>query len=59
MTKIETKPIGNPASTVESIYDMIKSFAKAGLLNAENIEALAELVTELYNRMKEGEFSGE
>ena len=49
----------DPNVIAGSIYDLTKGLAKAGRLKTENIEALAELTTELANRMKEGEFSGE
>ena len=48
-----------PRVTAEGIYMATKELAKSGVLKTENIEALAELMTELANRMKEGEFSGE
>lgn len=59
MPALEITIDNNPATTAESIYGIIKVLAKYGELKAENVEALAELLTELSNRMKEGEFSGE
>ena len=49
----------NPKVTIESIYLAVKELAKSGRLQTEDVESLAELTTELANRMKEGEFSGE
>ena len=49
----------NPKVTIESIYLAVKEFAKSGRLQTEDVKSLAELTTELANRMKEGEFSGE
>jgi hypothetical protein len=49
----------DPKVTTESIYGITKELAKSGRLKTENIEALAELMEELANRMKEGEFSEE
>ena len=49
----------NPKVTIESIYLAVKELAKSGRLQTEDVKSLAELTTELANRMKEGEFSGE
>lgn len=59
MTTLEIIFDSDPKVTTESIYMATKELAKSGRLKTENIEALAELMTELANRMKEGEFSGE
>ena len=40
---------------VETLYSGIKRLASAKLLDSGNVEALAELTTELANRLKEEE----
>ena len=59
MAKLEVIFDSNPSTNVESIYGMTKELAKSGSLRHEDVKALAELMEELSNRMKEGEFSGE
>lgn len=43
---------------VETVYSSIKKLAASKLLDSDSVEALAELTTELANRLKEEE-SGE
>lgn len=40
---------------VETVYSSIKKLASTKLLNSDNVAALAELTTELANRLKEEE----
>lgn len=47
-----------PDVAVEEIYLLIKAAAKIGHFRQEHVEAIAEQVTELSNRMKEGLYSG-
>ena len=49
----------SPEGTIEEIYDLIKGSVMTGWFKIENVEALSELTTELLNRMKAGEYSGE
>lgn len=42
-------------STAEQLYSMIKALLQVGMLKTSDIGALAELITELYNRKKEEE----
>lgn len=48
----------NPDRAVEEIYMVIKTAVKANVLNLKHVEALAELTTELANRLKEEESCG-
>ena len=48
-----------PEEAVEDVYGLIKVFAKEGYLRVSDLMDIADLTTELANRMKEGEFSGE
>lgn len=48
----------DPRKNVEELYLLIKTAAKTGHFRQEHIEAIAEMVTELSNRMKEGLYSG-
>lgn len=47
------------AQTSALIYDVIKSSAKNELISVSDLVSLAELVTELANRLKEEQESGE
>ena len=47
----------DPNKNVEELYLLIKSAAKIGHFKQEHVEAIAEQVTELSNRMKEGLYS--
>ena len=49
----------DPDKNLEDIYLLIKTSVKIGHFKQEHIDAIVEQVTELSNRMKEGEFSGE
>lgn len=42
----------NPDKAVEEIYTMIKTAAQTNVFTIKHVEALAELTTELYNRLK-------
>lgn len=42
-------------STTEQLYSMIKALLQVGMMKTSDIGALAELITELYNRKKEEE----
>ena len=53
-----TCDITTPELAVEELYDVIKFSYEIGRIKKEHVEALAELTTELANRLKEEE-SGE
>lgn len=53
-----TCDITTPELAVEELYGAIKSSYEVGRIKREQVEALAELTTELANRLKEEE-SGE
>jgi hypothetical protein len=55
-TSIEAR---KSAETSALIYDMIKSFALNKLIAVPDLMSLAEVVTELANRLKEEQESGE
>ena len=42
----------NPETAVEEIYMMIKNAAKTNVIGLKHVEAIAELTTELANRLK-------
>lgn len=48
----------NPDKAVEEIYMLIKTAVKTDVFCLKQVEALAELTTELANRIKAGEFDG-
>ena len=56
---IKGKHKATPEEAVEDVYGLIKVFVKEGYLRVSNLEDIIDLTTELANRMKEGEFSGE
>ena len=49
----------NPKVLVEYCYGIIKELAMGGNLHSEDLDALADLTTELSNRLKVEENSGE
>ena len=56
---IKGKDRATPEEAVEDVYGLIKVFVKEGYLKIDNLMDIIDLTTELANRMKEGEFSGE
>ena len=48
----------NPDKAVEEIYMTIKNAAKSGVFSLSHVEAIAELTTELANRLKVEEACG-
>lgn len=56
---METKNKANPKILVENCYGIIKELAKQGNLKSEDVAAIAELTTELANRLKVEESCGE
>lgn len=50
VNKTEGKP--NPKVIVEHCYDLIKGLAEGGSIKSEDVAAIAELTTELANRLK-------
>ena len=53
-----TCDITTPELAVEELYSAIKGSYEVGRIKREQVEALAELTTELANRLKEEEESG-
>lgn len=49
---------GDPEVAVAEVYDIIKTTAREGVFKAKHIEAIAELTTELANRLKVEEACG-
>lgn len=49
----------NPDIAAEEIYMTIKTAARNGVFNLKHVEAIAELTTELANRLKEEKSCGE
>ena len=56
---IKGKDRATPEEAVEDVYGLIKVFVEEGYLKIDNLMDIIDLTTELANRMKEGEFSGE
>lgn len=56
---METKNDAGSKTQVENCYGIIKELAKQGNLKSEDVAALAELTTELANRLKVEESCGE
>ncbi len=54
-----TCDITTPELAVEELYDAIKGSYELGRIKREQVEALAEMTTELANRLKEEESCGE
>lgn len=50
-----TCDITTPELAVEELYDAIKGSYELGRIKREQVEALAEMTTELANRLKEEE----
>lgn len=48
----------NPKVLVEDLYGLIKGLTMGGNLHSEDLDALADLTTELSNRLKVEENSG-
>lgn len=48
----DMKIIFDDTPTVEELYLLIKAGAKSGVYKREDVEAIAELTTELANRLK-------
>ena len=55
---IKGKDRATPEEAVEDVYGLVKVFVKEGYLKIDNLMDIIDLITELANRMKEGEFSG-
>lgn len=50
--------ITKPEGALEEIYDLVKELVELDKFKIKDIEALLGLISELLNRMKEGEYSG-